>query len=264
MSNKRFFGSLLAVSLCLATGFVACGGAAANDDDGGEASAAMSQSGAVEYMLTSPINSADAATAASALAAAQWWPAGCATRQKDPTQPIVTITLNNCSGPFGLLKWNGTLTATFAKNPDGTLNVKAASTNMTVNGNPATFTMDRNITVSGTGTTRDVKGSTTWTRTNANGVQVTHSNQWTATVDSATKCRTVNGTGATTAGTVSIATTTKDYKVCRPNGVDGCPSGMLTHVATPSNATVMVMFDGTNTATVTGPNGTRQVNLICQ
>lgn len=263
MSNKLLLGSLSVASLVFALGFGACGGAAASDDDGGDASAAMSQSGAVEYMLTNPVNSVDAATAASAVAAAQWWPSGCATRQKDPTQPIVTITLNNCSGPFGLLKWNGTLTATFAKNADGTLNVKAVSTNMTVNGNPASFTMDRNITV-GTGTTRDVKGSTTWTRTNANGVQITHSNQWTATVDSATKCRTVNGTGATTAGNVSIATTAKDYKVCRPSGIDGCPSGMLTHVVSPSNASVTVMFDGTNTATVTGPNGTRSVALICQ
>ena len=264
MSKKLVFRSLAAVSLCV--GLVACGGTAAGtDDDGGDASAAMSQAGAVEYMLTNPVSaSMDAATAASALTAAQWWPAGCATRQKDPTQPVVTITLNNCSGPFGLLKWNGTLTATFAKNADGSLNIKAVSNNMTVNGSPATFTMDRSVAVSGSGTSRDVKGSTTWTRTNANGVQVSHSNQWTATVDAATKCRTVNGTGATTSGTVSIATTSKDYKVCRPNGIDGCPSGTLTHVMTPGNTSVTVTFDGSNNATVTGPRGTRTVGLICQ
>ncbi len=261
MSKKLMFRSLAAVSLC--AGLVACGGTAGTDDDGGDASAAMSQAGAVEYMLTNPVTATtDAASAASALAAAQWWPTGCATRQKDPTQPIVTITLTNCSGPFGLLKWNGTLTATFAKNTDGSLNIKAVSTNMTVNGSPATFTLDRNITVNGN--TRDVKGSTTWTRTNANGVQVNHGNQWTATVDAATKCRTVNGTGTTTAGAVSIATTAKDYKVCRPSGIDGCPSGILTHVMTPGNTSVTVTFDGSNTATVTGPRGTRSVGLFCQ
>jgi len=264
MSSTLFRHSLTAVSLCLGLSVAACGGAAGTDEDGNDASAAMSQSGAVEYMITSPITSADPATAASALTAAQWWPAGCATRAKDPTQPIVTVTLNNCSGPFGLLKWNGTMTVTFAKNPDGTLNVKAASTNMTANGNPATFAMDRNITISGSGTTRDVKGSTTWTRTNANGTQVTHSNNWSASVDSATKCRTVNGTAATTAGTLSIATTAKDYKVCRANGTDGCPSGTLTHIVTPGAATVTVSFDGSSSATVTGPHGTRTVALICQ
>ena len=263
MSSTLFRRSLTILSLCVGLSAAACGGAAGTDDDGNDANAAMSQSGAVEFMLTSPVSSNDPATAASAVAAAQWWPAGCATRAKDPTQPIVTVTLNNCTGPFGLVKWSGTMTVTFAKNADGSLNVKAASTNMTTNGTPATFAMDRNITVDAS-TTRTVKGTSAWTRTNANGETVTHANSWTAMVDAATKCRTVNGTGTTTVGTKAIATTSKDYKICRTNGIDGCPSGTLTHVMTPGNLAVTIGFDGTSNATVTGPNGSRKVALVCQ
>ena len=264
MSNQLFRTSLTALSLCLGLSVAACGGnAAGTDDEASDANAAMSQSSAIEYMLTNPISSNDAATAASSLAAAQWWPAGCATRAKDSSNPIVTVTLNNCSGPFGLLKWSGTLTVTFAKNTDGTLNVKASSTNMTANGSPASFSLDRNITINGTSTTREVKGSANWTRTNAAGTLITHSNSWTAMVDSGTKCRTLNGTAATTIGTQIVASTAKDYKICRTSGVDGCPSGTLSHISA-SGDVVSVTFDGTSNAIVTGPRGTRTVGLICQ
>lgn len=221
MTQKFFVRSLSVFALCAGLSLTACGGAAGQDDDQEDANASMAQSSAVEYMITNPINSADPATAATNLqAATQWWPAGCVTRQKDPTNPIVTLTLNNCTGPFGLMKWSGTVTVTFQKNADGTLKASAVSKDMTANGNPATFTMERNITITPGTTTRDVKGTTTWSRVSARGVQVNHTSAWAATIDSSTRCRTVNGAGTTTAGAVTVATTAKDYKVCRPAGID--------------------------------------------
>ncbi|MBL8634677.1 MAG: hypothetical protein JNM40_15750 [Myxococcales bacterium] len=250
------------VSLCLGLTLAACGGIAI-DDDGTDANASVAQAGQVEYLLTAPVESSDPAAAATAVAASPKFPAGCATGVKDPTQPMATITLTNCTGPFGLLRWSGTLSATYSKNADGTLNVKATSTNMTVNGKPAQFSMDRTITVD-SATQRTVKGMSTWARQNADGETVTHSNAWTAVVDTTTRCRTVNGAGTTTVGTKSYATSSKDYKICRSADSDSCPSGTLTHTVTPGQAMVSVTFNGTNTAVLSGPNGTRSVVIFCQ
>ncbi len=260
--NKFAAVCVAPVSLCLSLTLAACGGVAI-DDDGTEASAAVSQSGQVEYLLTAPVDTSDATAAATAVATSPKWPSGCATGVKDPTQPIATITLTNCTGPFGLIRWSGTLTATYSKNADGTINVKATSTNMTVNGKTAQFAMDRTITVD-SATTRTVKGSSTWTRQNAEGETVTHANAWTAMVDTTTRCRTVSGSGTTTVGTKVYATTSRDYKVCRSVDSDSCPSGTLTHTVTPGQTVVTVTFNGTSTAMVSGPNGSRSVPILCQ
>lgn len=261
--NQTTIGRSL-LTLALGVSLAACGGAAGQDDESSEANTSTTQASAVEYMITKPLASTDPATAAANLQADnQWWPAGCVTRVKDASQPIVTLTLNNCTGPFGLVKWSGTVTVTFSKNGDGSLNAKATSNNMTANGSPATFTMDRNITLTPGSASREVKGSTTWQRTTANGVQVNHTANWTATVDATTRCRTVNGSGVTTVGGASVTTAAKDYKVCRPNGVDQCPTGSLSHTTASGTGSVTVTFDGSNQATVTGPRGTRQVGLVC-
>ena len=86
--NKFAAVCVAPVSLCLSLTLAACGGVAI-DDDGTEASAAVSQSGQVEYLLTAPVETSDATAAATALSNSM--PNGC--------QPISSAAFNNRPEP---------------------------------------------------------------------------------------------------------------------------------------------------------------------
>lgn len=252
---------------------VACGkddSAAASgsdyDADNTEASASSSQLSRIDQMLIAPVSSQDPTTAAQSLSQAnQWWPASCATRAKDAADPkVVHVTLDNCSGPFGIAKWTGEFTVTFSANADGSLHAETTSSNMTLNGNAVTFTGSRDITVSGS--SRTATGSRTWTRVNAKGETVTHEATGTVVLDTSTGCRTANGTATTKVALRELDSTVTDFVVCRePDDQDACPSsGKLTTTAKRTGKTVTIEFDGSNQAKVTGPNGgSIDVTLIC-
>ena len=83
-------------------------------------------------------------------------------------------------------------------------------------------------------------------------------------MDSSAGCRTASGTAVTDIGPREVDTTVTSYKICLANGVEECPSGTLTHFHKTTGKTVTVTFDGTDEATIEGPNGgTIEVPLVC-
>jgi hypothetical protein len=262
---RPLFALAFAVSSVLAV--VACSNSDDSDfnsADGTEVAASVSQSSRLEEMIVSPITSSDPAQAAASVAAAQWWPAGCATRSKDAKDPLVVhIHLNNCTGPFGLRQHTGDLTVTFSKGQGDALHADVVSSNMTVNGRAVSYTKHKDISISGE--TRTVRSTGEWTRENAKGEEVTHETSSSTVIDLSTGCRTTNGTGVTTVGSREVDTTISDYKICRgADGTEGCPSGTLTHTAKTSGKTETAVFDGTASASVTGPKGnTVKLPLVC-
>jgi hypothetical protein len=262
-----------ALTLILGTALLACASkspntasssAAVENGDGSEASASIAQTSRFEEMIASPITSQDPATAAANVAAAQWWPAGCATRVKDPTNSsVVHIHLADCTGPFGLEHHTGEIVVTFSKNADGSLHAQAASSNMTVNGHAVTYSRDADITVSAT--ERTVKANGAWTRENAKGETISHTSNTTTVLDIASKCRTTNGTAVTKVDERENDAKITDYKICRkPDGLDGCPSGTVTHTHKLSGHVITATFDGTAKAELTGAKGGMvAVSLVC-
>jgi hypothetical protein len=239
----------------------------AENADSTEASASSSQASHFDQELLGSVSTSDPEAAAGAVSTAQWWPAGCVTRQRDATnKSVVHVTLDDCTGPFGLRHHSGTLTLTFSKSTSGgtaDVHVEIASSNMTVNGKPVTYSADADITVSGT--TRTVKYNGAWTRVNDKGETVSHTRQGTTVVDTAAKCRDTNGTAVTQVGGREIDSTIKDYKIClKADGTEGCPSGEIDHTHKASGKTATFTFDGTAEAKVTRPNGaTEDVPLVC-
>ena len=231
--------------------------------DGTEVAASSAQSSRMEEMIVEPIGSQDPIQAAASVAAAQWWPAGCASRQKDATNPaVVHIHLNDCTGPFGLRHHTGDITVTFSKNANGSLHAQSASSNMTVNGAVVTWSRDKDITISGS--TRTVTSTGAWTRVNAKGDTVSHTSNMITVVDLGTKCRTSNGSAVTSVGSREIDSSIKDYKICRgADGAEGCPSGTVIHSHKTSGRSETVTFDGTATATIAGPKRSLSVSLVC-
>ena len=103
--------------------------------DDTEAIASQTHVSRLDQMLYAPITSSSPTEAASSVAAAQWWPAGCASRSRDATNPnVVHVHLNDCTGPFGLRHHSGDITIVFSANEDGSLHSQADSANMSVNG----------------------------------------------------------------------------------------------------------------------------------
>ena len=134
---------------------------------------------------------------------------------------------------------------------------------MTVNGMAVTYSRDADITL--TATARTVKANGAWTRVNAKGETVSHTANTTTVLDVASRCRTTNGTAVTRVEDREIDSDIKDYKICRkPDGVDGCPSGTVTHTHKHSGNVVTATFDGTAAAERTGPHGgMTSVALVC-
>jgi hypothetical protein len=266
--------TLVAFVACFGAVTVGCGskstdtGSSSADDaenaDSQESSASSSQTSRFDEMLYAPVQAQEPEAAAGSVVAAQWWPAGCATRSRDATnKAVVHVKLNDCTGPFGLVHHTGEITVTFSKNADGSLRAQAASSNMTVNGKAVTYSADADITVSGA--LRTVKFNGAWTRENAKGDTVSHTRQGTAVIDTAAKCRDVNGTATTRVGNREVDSTVKDYKICRKaDGTDGCPSGEIVHTHKGSGKAIKFDFDGSAQAKVTGPKGgSVEVALVC-
>lgn len=231
--------------------------------DGSEAAASSTQASHIDYMLFSPLTSSDLATVESArYEQVEWYPAGCATRTKDATNPdVVHVTLNECTGPFGLVHWDGDITITFSKSASGGLHAEAASSDMTVNGHPVTFSRSADITVASG--TISISGTSAWTRETATGETISHARSTSVSIDTATGCRTIDGSETSMIGTREIDSTLDGYKICQTATSESCPTGTWTQVHKASGKTVTIVFDGTATAKVELPAVTIDVPLVC-
>ena len=272
MSSRRF---LLAMSLLLVAACAVKTSSNENIDaqdeaDSTDANASSAQASHFTSLFTTNLTSTDPGQAASdnAPTAAAFkpalWPAGCETRTKTSATEV-TVTLDDCTGPFGLVHLNGTLTATFTPGANGALDVQVASQNLTANGQPVTESGSGDVTLNGS--VRTVTWSGEWDRVNAKGETVQHQHQGTIAYDASTSCVTTIGTATTSVGVRAINSSAKSYEICKDpaNGsYDLCPSGEVTFTREATGATLTVDFDGSAEAKVTGPKGNSiEVPLVC-
>ncbi len=268
---KKLTRSSVALVACLGVVAVGCASKSSSssstdqdNSDGSDSSASEAQASRMDEKIFGSVSSQDPNAAAGSVAAAQWWPAGCATREKDATNPaVVHIHLNDCTGPFGLLHHTGDITVTFSKNPSGGLHAEATSSNMTVNGKAVQYSSSADITVANGQITVAFHGA--WDRENAKGETVSHTRSGTTVIDIAKKCRTTNGTAQTLVAAREVDTTIKNYEICRKaDGTDGCPTGEVDVTGKASGKSLTFDFDGSAQCKVTGPAGNSvEVPLVC-
>lgn len=189
-------------------------------------------------------------------------PAGCITTTLNGK--IATHVFKDCSGPAGLVKFNGTVTTTYEREA-GKLTVTHEASGFGLNG--ATVSGKRVVvyTRNGSVVTRTRTGS--WSGTTGKGKAFTHEASFVATYDSASKCVTRDGSATTTIGGRSFERTVDDYKRCGIGSL-GCPeSGKIVLTATKqeNSLTLSIEFLGGRKFTVTRPNGTTVTrSLICR
>lgn len=277
MTTITFSRSLVALSLLLGSTTVGCGrlsgGGEAIDaatealaTDGAEAVASndTSTSGLTDLSLEAV--SAEPADAADALVMAPPDAAdgSCRSRAKDPNDPhTVIITLVNCVGRFGKHHVSGTEIIHFTKGEGPVLHADFHSEGLTIDGKPASHTASADITFAPGSRTIAWQGALS--RVGKNGGAVEHSSDLTIVVDTASHCRTRNGSAVTSFGDRQIDTTFEDVSVCRDEtGHFGCPTGEVTHTNAQNGKQVTVSFDGSDQALVTGPKGqTFEKELVC-
>jgi len=150
-------------------------------------------------------------------------PAGCITSTR--VANVVTHEFKDCTGPHGLVSFNGTVISTWTKITNGAQVVHAAK-GFRING----ATVDHTVTIQYTKLsgvyTKTRKGTSTGTT--AKGRAISHTADYVTTFDANTRCINRDGSSQTTIGARSYSRSIKDYERCGI-GALGCPnSGSIT------------------------------------
>jgi hypothetical protein len=252
----------LALPLAALTG---CGGGDPAGDNAAVSEALDSQDdtsseGALLMVTTegtqSALTAGEAATLAVAGAHTWWQPSTCVTTSINLN--VVTYTLNNCTGPWGLVHVTGTVVVTYSMASDG-IHASASANGLLVNG--GTLNLDAQATYSVSGTTKKLTVSTSSTGTGPRGNSLSRQGNYTLTWNTATACGTVDGDWSTTINTYTWSTGIANFAQC----LGHCPSsGTLTHTGGISGVTITVTFDGTGWAKWTSSRGrSGTIALFC-
>ena len=174
-------------------------------------------------------------------------PAGCIVSTR--ALNVVTHVFTNCTGPYGLVSYNGTVTSTWTKIANGA-QVVHATTGFKING----ATVDHNVTIQYTKLagvyTRTRKGLLTGTT--GKGHAIKHTADYVMHFDASTRCITRDGSSQTTVGARAWSRSIAGFERCGI-GLGGCPkSGTITldtpkrdvTLSFPGGAEVDITVDG--------------------
>jgi hypothetical protein len=218
--------------------FVGCGGQTGADTDGLDSESAALVAGnaevdeteeSVEVGVEEAISGAapeEAATAEDAAEKARlnpgifFKPAGCIVSTRAAN--VVTHVFTDCTGPYGMRSFNGTITSTWTKIATG-VQVVHSTKGFKING----ATVDHTVTIQYT----KLDGVLTRTRkgllsgTTAKGSAISHTADYVTTFDIGTKCVTRNGSSTSSIGTREWSRSIAGYKRCGVGtGLGLCPA----------------------------------------
>jgi hypothetical protein len=189
-------------------------------------------------------------------------PAGCLTSTRDGNK--ITHVFEGCTGPYGFRSFDGTVTATYAREP-GKLTVTLDANGFKANG--AQISGERVIVYERSGTVITKTRTGNWTGTSEKGKVMAHTASFKTTYDASTKCLTRDGTAQTTIGGRSHERVIDGYKRCGIGNL-GCPeSGTITLTRTKGgeSLSVVIELEGGVHYSVTRPNGKKvERTLICK
>jgi hypothetical protein len=274
MLARRFSSLLVLPTSFAATGLLAaCSGAAAGDSIGADQAAIVADhsesestddqvqggvedtlSGATPAAASFDLTVAPEAAAANVHTNAGLWfkPAGCIV--STVSGAVVTSVFTDCTGPYGLAHFNGTVVSTWSKPAAGELQVVHQLDGFHVNGATISGTITVDYTRDGAGVftkhrVANLSGET------ASGRAITRTADYVTTYDGKTNCLLRNGDAKTTIGARSLDVTVSGYERCGL-GELGCPvAGTVTLTAEPSGESLSLTFPGGAAVVVTGPKG---------
>lgn len=232
-------------------------------EDAAALSSENSRSAGLGRAVLSPIQASDTADADQAAGAVEtrpiagFYPAGCVTAAREGLK--VHLQFDDCTGPFGLVHLKGGIDATFSLGEAGLHAELADSGDLTVQDQPVDYRAATDITVEADAV--DLDWSATWNGTTTGGKAFTHDADLDLSADPLTGCATMSGTASGSVEDRGMDSVIEGYAVCPA----ACPSaGKITSTGKKSGRTIVVEFDGSDVAKVTGPRGNSfDVPLVC-
>jgi len=258
--------SLRLASLVLAvTALAACSrGDLDSAEDADESATVTSAESALTVELSDEVGQPVSATsealaqAAAARVPTRMTPSGCVTAT--PSGATVTYVLTNCTGPWGLVKVNGTLTAVYSRGMGGA--VQVVITGNGIKANNATFDVNATVNATQAAGVKRAQVVSQSTGTGPRGATIERNGSYTVTWDAATECLTLDGTWQTTVARRQASTVVTAFKKC----AGACPAagGSIVYTGAFGNV-VTVTYDGSATAqwTSSANNRSGAVKLLC-
>jgi hypothetical protein len=189
-------------------------------------------------------------------------PAGCITSTRTGNQ--IAHVFSGCTGPYGLVEFNGTITSTYVREA-GKLTVTHQADGFAANG--ATITGTRVVVYARQGTLITKTRTGNWSGTTKNGKPIRHEASFVTTYDAASKCITRDGSAESTVGGRSFERSIANYERCGI-GRAGCPESgtiVLSRTKNSEAVSVTITFPGGPKFRVTRPNGKEVVRpLLCR
>jgi hypothetical protein len=260
----------LLLSLCSIVLVAGCGGAdggRTNNSESGSASAALDSNssstteGALLYASVAgtevAVSANEAAINAAASLKSQFSPATCVINAT-VSENVLSYSLKDCTGPWGLVHVSGTVVVTLDKMP-GAIHATLKATNVTVNG--ASFNLDSDAVYTVSGSSHKLAVNTDGDGVGFFGTKLARHGSFTFSWDSDAKCADLDGEWSTTIGNDTWSTSVKGFEQCK--GV--CPaSGTISHTGGISGVTITVSFNGSADAKWTSSNGkSGDLLLLC-
>ena len=258
MKTAMRFASLGITGLLLAASLTACKPREGGDEQLAEDAAALSsetsRSSGLGRAVLSPLGAGDTEDADQAASVYETRPG------RTPRSGVeVHLQFDDCTGPFGLVRLNGGIDATFSLK-EGKLHAELVdSGDLTVQDNPVDYAASTDIRID------EGSYALTWTASwggeTAGGEAFHHTSDLDITSDPETGCATLSGDSSGSVGERGMDSVIEGYAVCPLE----CPAaGKITSTGKSSGRTVVVEFDGSATAQVTLPSGdVHEAPLVC-
>jgi hypothetical protein len=191
-------------------------------------------------------------------ARAFFFPRGCVTPSHDATARTVTYTFDDCVGPFGLRKLQGTVRIVYAKREGGPgLQLAISSERLAIG--RATLTMKATADVTAEGTSRRVAWSSELEGTSARNRAFTRAVDRTLIFNAGESCIEASGRSTGTAGGSPVTVTLDKLKRCR----GACPEAGGSVRVEGTSTTLDVAFDGTSQAKLSVNGNAKTITLAC-
>jgi len=191
-------------------------------------------------------------------------PAGCVTTQADAANPSVTITFQDCSGPWGLSHVSGTLQVAYTAQPPAqaalgqSLSLHVSAQGLVLRRALVDYSAD--AVVSTDGASRTMTYTAQVSGTTPRGRSFVHTGQWNLSWQVGGSCLTIDGSGQGKLGDRGAQSTLGGYKRC---GSECAGGGHVDVVDEATGERVDVLLGGTSEATFTDAQGMSQITLGC-
>ena len=195
-------------------------------------------------------------------------PLGCA-KGAPQGDAALRITFDDCTGPLGLEHVNGSLDGQFVRDPSGALVVQIANVDLVFGGRAVlAYSATAELAPSTSDpTVRDFSWNVHWEAPSRRGLLVAHTASLNMKIDAASTgplgghCTVIDGTTNGSVGGRGLDTVIERLASCPGK----CPvAGTITSTGQVSHRTLTFVFDGSDVAKVTKPDGeTIDVALVC-